>query len=127
MKYLIDTHVLIWFLEGSENIPKSTRLTIENESNEIFVSLATFWEMAIKISLGKLILPKKLNEIIQYTKNLNISVLKINEEHVLKILELPIIHKDPFDRIIISQALVENLEVITKDEFFKDYRITRKW
>lgn len=127
MKYLIDTHVLIWFLEGSTNIPENTRLIIENENNEIFVSIATLWEMAIKLSLGKLILPKELNEIIVDTKSLNISILKINEEHILKVLKLPIIHKDPFDRIIISQAIVEKMKIISKDAFFDSYEITKVW
>ena len=127
MNYLLDTHVLIWFLEGSNNIPEKTRLIISDEYNEIFVSIATFWEMAIKLSLGKLILPKDLKGIIQDTRSLNISVLKINEEHVLKVLELPIIHKDPFDRIIISQAIIENMKIISKDIFFDSYNITKIW
>jgi PIN domain nuclease of toxin-antitoxin system len=127
MKYLIDTHVVIWFLEGNTNIPEKTRLIITGPDNEILVSIATFWEMAIKLSLGKLILPKELKEIIDDTKSLNISVLKINEEHVLKVLELPVIHKDPFDRIVISQAIVENLELISKDDLFDKYGITRIW
>ena len=69
MKYLIDTHVVIWFLEGSINIPEKTRLIITDPNNEIFVSIATFWEMAIKMSLGKLILPKELKKIIEDNKS----------------------------------------------------------
>lgn len=127
MKYLIDTHVLIWFLEGNLEIPEKTRLIIKDESNEIFVSIASFWEMAIKIGLGKLILPKDLKGIIEDTKSLNISTLQIKEEHVLKIIELPFIHKDPFDRIIISQSIIENMKIISKDEIFKDYPLIRVW
>lgn len=123
MRYLIDTHILIWFLEGNKFLAKSRRQIIADSQNEIYVSIASFWEMAIKISIGKLTLANPLNDVIKQIAAENIEILPIASEHILQVSVLPFHHRDPFDRIIIAQAKVENLPVMTDDSEFGNYKI----
>jgi len=105
MQLLIDTHILIWFLEGNKLLPKLRRQIIANPQNDIFVSIASLWEIAIKISIGKLTLAKPLADIIKQITIENIEILLIVPEHTLQVSALPFHHRDPFDRIIIAQLL----------------------
>ena len=121
MKLLIDTHILIWFLEGSNLLSPSRRQLIASPASNVFVSIASIWEIAIKISVGKLILAKPLADVIKQIAVENIGILPISPEHVLQVSTLPFYHRDPFDRIIISQAIVENMNFISADTIFDDY------
>lgn len=123
MKLLIDTHILIWFLEGSKLLSKSRRQIIIDPNNDIFVSIASLWEMAIKISLGKLTIAKPLADVIKQISIENIEILAISPEHIQQVSVLPFHHRDPFDRMIIAQAQIENLSVITNDSNFGSYGI----
>ncbi len=123
MQFLIDTHILIWFLEGNKLLSKSRREFIENPNNEIFVSIASLWEIAIKISIGKLALAEPFSDVIKQIAVENIKILAISPEHALRISTLPFHHRDPFDRLIIAQAQVENLTIITNDREFSSYGI----
>lgn len=127
MNYILDTHTLIWFLEGDENLSKNSLNHIQDLQNSCFVSSASLWEMAIKISLQKL----KLNTSFQHLPELiwdnGLEILPIEFEHFLKISSLPFYHKDPFDRIIIAQSLLENFRIIGKDENFEQYGIKLIW
>ncbi len=111
MQLLIDTHILIWFFEGNKLLSKSRRQIIANPQNEIFVSIASLWEMAIKISLGKLTLAKSLADVIKQIGVEDIELLPISPEHTLQVSTLPFHHRDPFDRIIIAQSQIKNLAV----------------
>jgi PIN domain nuclease of toxin-antitoxin system len=123
MRLLIDTHILIWFLEGNKSLAKPRRQIIANPQNDIYVSIASLWEMAIKISLGKLILAKPLADVIKQIAVENIEDLPILPEHILLVSTLPFHHRDPFDRIIIAQSQIENLAVMTDDMDFANYGI----
>lgn len=123
MQLLIDTHILIWFLEGNNLLSKSRRQIIVNPNNDIFVSIASLWEMAVKISLGKLTLAKPLADVIKQVAIENIEILAISPEHTLQVSILPFHHRDPFDRIIIAQAQIENLPIMTDDSEFGGYKI----
>jgi PIN domain nuclease of toxin-antitoxin system len=123
MRLLIDTHILIWFLEGNKLLVKSRRQIIANPQNDIFVSIASLWEIAIKISLGKLTLAKPLADVVKQIAVENIEILPIAPEHTLQVSALPFHHRDPFDRIIIAQAQVENLPIMTADMEFAKYSI----
>jgi len=123
MQLLIDTHILIWFLEGNNLLSKSRRQIIANPNNDVFVSIASLWEMAIKISIGKLTLAKPLADVIKQIVVENIEVLAISPEHTLQVSTLPFHHRDPFDRIIIAQSQVENLPIITDDDTFSNYGV----
>ena len=126
-KYLIDTHILIWALTEPSKLTQITKNIIEQNENEIFVSIISFWEIAIKRSLGKLKLGVSLQEFYDATLNANISILQIEFQNILILDTLPFHHDDPFDRIIISQSITENLPIITKDKKFKFYDIDIVW
>ena len=123
MKLLIDTQILIWFLEGNKLLSQSRRQIIIDLHNDVFISIASLWEMAIKISIGKLILAKPFTDVLKQLVIDNIEILPISPDHTLQVSTLPFHHKDPFDRIIIAQSQIENLPVITEDGEFSNYKI----
>lgn len=118
-KYLLDTHVLLWWFSADSQLGNSARKQIAS-ANQIYCSVASYWEMVIKESLGKLKFPKKLFATLG--KN-GILILPIEAQHVLELQSLPTIHKDPFDRMLIAQALSEKLVLITGDKNIKKYQI----
>ena len=111
MPFILDTHILIWFLEGNRSLSNSRRQIISQSQNDIFISIASLWEMAIKISLNKLTLTQSLADVTKQIAAEDIEILPITPEHTLQVSILPFHHRDPFDRIIISQAQVENLAI----------------
>lgn len=125
--YLLDTHVVIWLLEADSNLSETLVATINDTKNRISVSIATLWEMTIKHSLGKLELRKSLSEIFRHLKSLDINILGIREGHLLVLQQLPFHHRDPFDRIIISQSISEGIALMSKDSVFNKYDITLRW
>ena len=124
MRLLIDTHILIWFLEGNKSLSKPRRQIITEPQNDVLVSIASLWEMAIKISLGKLTLAQPFADVIKQIAVENIEILTVFPEHALQVSILSFHHRDPFDRIIIAQAQVENLPVMTDDGDFGNYAIS---
>ncbi|MBA2495462.1 MAG: type II toxin-antitoxin system VapC family toxin [Acidobacteria bacterium] len=123
MLLLLDTHILIWFLEGNKLLSKSRRQIISNPQNDVFVSIASLWETAIKISVGKLTLKQPLANVIKQIIVQDIEILPIMPEHTLQVSTLPFHHRDPFDRLIIAQAQIENLMIISDDSNFGSYGI----
>lgn len=119
---LLDTHTFLWFLNGDIQLSEKSRLIIEDTKNLKFISIASIWEISIKLSLGKLHLDFKLGELKNEILKNNFEILPLDFEHIIHLSTLPNFHKDPFDRIIISQAIVENLEIISKDSNFKSYK-----
>ena len=113
MKYLLDTHVLIWWFEDSERLSPLFVEIIENPSNVKYVSVVNLWEVVVKIMTGKLKLKRTLDFIVRNLFEFEILDIKLN--HVLEIQNLPKIHKDPFDRMLIAQAKVEGLTLLTAD------------
>ena len=128
MKYLLDTHSLIWFISGDAQMSSHALQLIDAEENELFVSIASLWEMAIKFSLGKLELAAPFEELFprQLEEN-NIEVLGITVEHLEAVCHLSFHHRDPFDRLIIAQAQIEELPIISVDTVFDAYSISREW
>ncbi|MDH4198856.1 MAG: type II toxin-antitoxin system VapC family toxin [Spirochaetia bacterium] len=123
MKYLIDTNLLLWFAEGNEQIPIRIRELLLDEKSIIYVSMATLWEIAIKQSLGKLKIPCPLEVFLDEIRwKYNFLILSIDESHILKQSNLPFYHRDPFDRLIFAQSIVENLEFLYTDSVFDKYR-----
>jgi len=120
VKFLLDTHILLWFLENDCKLSEILREVITNPENLVFVSSVSAWEISIKQSLGKLIVPSNLKEALQFSQ---FEVLSMTLAHGIKVADLPTHHKDPFDRMLIAQALVEGLTVITVDKKFKLYDV----
>ncbi len=120
MNLLQDTHVLIWALENNPTLSNNARDAIINGENMVFVSSASVWEISIKKAMGKLKVPDNLCEEIRihrFTQQI------INFEHALLAGELPDIHKDPFDRMLIAQAIIEKLTLITRDSMITQYDV----
>ena len=126
-KYLIDTHVIIWFYEGDNKLPKKIRTFLEEENEKIQVSMISLWEISIKISIGKLKLKENTSTIFNNCKKYwNIKNDLTSKE--LQIYEnLPFYHRYPFDRMLIAQAKNENMIIITKDSNFSKYNIEIMW
>jgi PIN domain nuclease of toxin-antitoxin system len=128
MNLLLDTHVLIWLVEGSDNLSQSAQQAIEDEQNSLYLSIASLWEMTIKMSLGKLQLGISLDRIVEsYLLPTSIEILPINLNHLLILRDLPLHHRDPFDRILISQAQAEELTLVSGDRLFGDYLVQILW
>ena len=121
MNYLLDTHTFLWFLDGSTNLSGKARRVIENTENTKFISIASIWEIAIKMNLGKLKLDIKLEELREEIIKNNFEILYLDFEHLIELSKLEEIHKDPFDRIIIAQAIFEKQAIISKDSNFSLY------
>jgi PIN domain nuclease of toxin-antitoxin system len=120
MRFLLDTHILLWFLENDPKLSAQIREVINNPENLVFVSVISAWEISIKQSLGKLIAPSNLEEALRFS---DFEVLSMTLAHGIRVADLPMHHKDPFDRMLISQALVEDLTIVTVDEKFKFYDV----
>lgn len=120
MRYLLDTHILLWWLGDEQKLTNYIKEIISNPDNQIFISVASGWEIVIKQRSGKLPLKTTVQEC--FTKA-NFEILNINLNHILFLDKLPLYHHDPFDRILIAQAQVENLTFITSDEKIKKYKI----
>jgi PIN domain nuclease of toxin-antitoxin system len=128
MRLLLDTHAFLWFIMGSANLSVNARALIENPANERHLSVASLWEVAIKATLGKLTLSAPFDELIPAQLKLNgIDLLNIKVDHLSALTTLPFHHRDPFDRLIIAQAMVEKLPVISIDAAFDTYGVTRDW
>ncbi|SJM94165.1 conserved hypothetical protein [Crenothrix polyspora] len=127
MNLLLDTHTLIWLLEGDSNLSQTAKAAIENPDNTNFVSIATVWEMAIKVSIGKLEMQAPLNMLKTLMELNGIETLPVSIEHALLVSKLPFYHKDPFDRLLIAQAINENMLLLTRDEKFSHYDVRILW
>jgi PIN domain nuclease of toxin-antitoxin system len=123
MRLLIDTHSLIWYLEGNKKLRAGQRELIVNSDNDILVSVVSLWEIAIKSSIGKLMLSRSLADILDQLDSQSINILGIERGHVLQVEKLPHHHRDPFDRLIIAQSKVEFLTVVTHDRNFSEYGV----
>jgi PIN domain nuclease of toxin-antitoxin system len=128
MRYLLDTHTLIWFLQDARELPSSVAKRIETDGAENHVSIASIWEMAIKLSLGKLRVPYSLNEDLPRLLEQNaFRILPLAFSHLQVLSELPFHHRDPFDRTLVAQAQVEGLLLLSRDEAFDAYGVQRAW
>jgi PIN domain nuclease of toxin-antitoxin system len=127
MKILIDTHAFLWFVNGSSQLSTDAKSLLESEV-DLLLSVASLWEIAIKTSLGKLTLPGVYGQFIpqQILQN-EIEVLPISVEHLTVIATLAFHHRDPFDRLLIAQAMVEQVSIVSIDAVFDSYSIDRIW
>jgi PIN domain nuclease of toxin-antitoxin system len=128
LKYLIDTHTLLWYTLDESQLSSTAHQLIINRNNEILISLASYWEIAIKISIGKLILHQPYKDFIDVCLNqYQFKILAITPEHTDAVITLPFYHKDPFDRLLVAQAIVESIPIISVDTILDWYGIQRLW
>jgi len=123
MTYLIDTHVLLWYMWDDPRLSINTKREIEDRRNTILISKASLWEMAIKISTGKLRLTMPIPELEKYLELKSMIQLNFDFKDLDNLSKLPFYHNDPFDRLIISQAINRNFTIITDDNKFKLYSV----
>jgi PIN domain nuclease of toxin-antitoxin system len=128
VKLLFDTHAYLWFAAGDRRLSVRARRRIEDPKNERCLSIASVWELAIKISLGKLRLTVPLGEHLERgLRDAAAVLLPIAREHAVAVATLPPHHADPFDRLLIAQALAEDMVVVGADETFDAYGVRRAW
>jgi PIN domain nuclease of toxin-antitoxin system len=128
MNLLLDTHAFLWFIAGNSSLSRKARAAIEDQNNGVLLSVASLWEIAIKVSLGKITLSESFDKFIpeQLTAN-GIELIDISVEHTALVANMPFHHRDPFDRLIAAQAKVENIILVSSDEIFDAYEIPRLW
>ncbi|MCA1618042.1 MAG: type II toxin-antitoxin system VapC family toxin [Acidobacteria bacterium] len=128
MKLLLDTHTFIWWAGSSTKLPRNVRARCEDPANVLLFSVVSAWEMQIKIQLGKLKVSLPLGDLIAYHRRINhMQILPAELEHVLALDSLPAHHKDPFDRLLIAQAMVEDIFLVSGDPEFSSYPVKLLW
>ena len=121
MNYLLDTHVLLWWLEDPKKLSKKAESTLSDRQNQIFVSSVSFWEIGIKARIGRIRIPNNFIKLLEYE---SINVLPILAQDGLAVADLPVHHTDPFDRMLIIQAKHNDLTLITRDKHIIKYPVT---
>jgi PIN domain nuclease of toxin-antitoxin system len=124
MRLLLDTHVLLWWRDDSPRLSARARAAITEAANEVLVSTATLWEIVIKRALGKLIFPDELEAVIREE---SFQVIGIGLQHLRQMELLPALHRDPFDRMLIAQALTEGAPLVTNDHALLAYGVPTVW
>ena len=128
MKLLLDTHTFLWFVTDSDNLSDKAKSVIEDAESEVYLSIASIWEMAIKVSLDKLSLTQPFEKFLedQLLQN-QFTILNISPIHTAVVASLPFHHRDPFDRMLIAQAKSLQIPLVSRDEAFDAYGIVRLW
>ena len=127
MMYLLDTHTLLWYLNDDQQLPLYAKKSIEDTANDILISIASLWEIEIKASLGKLVLRASVEKIHAVATQQGMRILPISVEHLIQLRGLPFHHRDPFDRLLIAQAITEKADIISGDQFFPLYPVRIVW
>lgn len=128
MKLLLDTHIFLWWIMNSPLLSSNAHDLIRDTGNDLFLSAASGWEIAIKAGLEKIVLPDNPISFVEEQMIINqIQSLPIELEHALHIYRLPLKHKDPFDRILVAQAQIEDLIIISNDEYIRQYDVEVVW
>ncbi|MCQ8118281.1 type II toxin-antitoxin system VapC family toxin [Methylomonas rosea] len=128
MKFLLDTHVFIWLDSEPEKLGMTALTICQNHNNDLYLSMASVWEMQIKQQLGKLKLKLPLNQLIdEQCVNNGLRILPMETRHIYALNDLPFHHKDPFDRLILTQARLEKISLITADKAFSHYDVDLIW
>jgi len=125
MRYLLDTHALIWYSGNPTKLPETIRDTLNNPKSKLYISVASLWEIAIKVGAGKLEID--FDELLTKLKRIDIVVVPIENEYLARLVNLPFIHKDPFDRLIIVTAQTTNMTLITTDDNIQKYDVPWIW
>ena len=124
---LLDTQAFLYLRMGHPDLPESVRRLFQDPGQPVFLSLVSVWEMAIKVSLGKLDVRGRLRDLVESIDRLGVSSLPIQRDHVLGVEKLPFHHRDPFDRLLVSQAKAERMPIVSNDAIFDSYGLTRIW
>jgi len=127
MNMLVDTQSFIWFCDGDKKLPNNIKDIMNNKENNLKLSIASLWEITIKMSIEKLVLSWGIAEIIDLALKNGFDILPIKAQHLISLSSLEFIHKDPFDRMMIAQCIAEKVPMISSDGIFKEYPIQVIW
>lgn len=128
MKILLDTHAFLWCLQGNAQLSKTAARHFLETAHALFLSAASYWEICIKVSLGKLTLEKQWEKTVdRELENNHIRWLPLEKAHMRKMISLPFKHRDPFDRLLIAQALCEDMAIMTADKNISKYSVPTIW
>jgi PIN domain nuclease of toxin-antitoxin system len=128
MRILLDTHTLLWIASSNSTLSQTANNLIVDPANVVYVSIVSLWEIAIKVSIGKLNLGKTFEKFVEENiENSNLTVLGVTLQHTKEVANLPLHHRDPFDRMLIAQAITEGLTVVSRDNSFDLYNVNRVW
>jgi PIN domain nuclease of toxin-antitoxin system len=125
--YLLDTHAVLWFFSGNALLSRTVRNIITNQDCKKLVSVASVWETAIKISIGKLVFPHNTEGFVEQIRKNGFELLPITPRHIMHLEQLPLLHRDPFDRLLISAAIIENITLLTNDADIQQYPVRTFW
>ena len=124
MKLLLDTHIFLWYISGDHHLPKDLKDIIQDPMNEVSLSVVSLWESIVKYSLGKLLLPMSPEKYLPLQRERHgISSLSLDEAEIINLSDLPSFHRDPFDRMLICQAIEHNMTIVTMDAAIAQYPI----
>jgi PIN domain nuclease of toxin-antitoxin system len=127
MNLLVDTHAFLWFMAGDRRLSKRARRAIDNSEGEWWLSAASVWELSIKSSLGRVMLPATVDEYFSEKVRQGLRILAVDWTHAAAVERLPFHHRDPFDRLLVAQAQSERLAIVTKAPVFAKYGVRAVW
>jgi len=127
MDYILDTHVLLWAMFEPNKLSQSSQKILTSRDLRKFISMSSMWEIAIKNRIGKLPLPTGISGVFSMAEYINIGLVGIDQKHIETYNTLPLLHRDPFDGIIIATAILENMTIITADENIQKYDVSWTW
>ena len=126
-RYLLDTHTAIWYFNGSTRLSQTASRIMQDASSALFVSIASAWEIAIKVGIGKLDIDGRTADFIHDAEINGIVILPIETAHLSALESLPLIHRDPFDRLLVATAIAEQMTIITADKDIAKYPVSHLW
>jgi PIN domain nuclease of toxin-antitoxin system len=125
--YLLDTHVLLWFVEADPRLSDRARSLLINDDNNLSVSIVSLWEIVIKLNIGKLKIEYTIGDMYQLLDQLHVEVLPIEQTDLNYYLTLPLHHRDPFDRLLVAQAMNRGLVLVSADQALNPYDVEQLW
>ena len=126
-RFLLDTHTFLWWIQGNTSLSDRAQYILSDENNQLCLSVASLWEVTIKLNIRKLTIPHTIEELYGLLYLFNVELLNISQSDLEQYLTLPLHHRDPFDRILIAQAIGRSLVLVSADRSFGDYPVQKLW
>lgn len=127
MKFLLDTNAFLWAATFDPRLSARANQILNDASNDFYLSVVSLWEVTVKVQIGKLQIPQDLGAFLQRTLNRELTILPIRPEHVLNLSKLPLLHRDPFDRMLVAQSMSESVAILSSDRKLRQYEVEIIW
>jgi PIN domain nuclease of toxin-antitoxin system len=125
--FLLDTHTFLWWIQGNSSLSDRAQEILSDDNNQLYLSVASLWEVTIKLNIGKLKIPHTIDELYNLLDLFNVELINISQSDLEQYLTLPLHHRDPFDRILIAQAIERSLILVSADRSFGSYSVQQLW